>query len=226
MFDPVSSVFQGVGALVGIDSQRKAANTQADAYASAQAAQQPWQLAGGWSVNELRNKLAEGPGEYTKSPGYDFRLQEGVNALERGAAARGKQLSGAQEKALTRYGQDYATNDYQNWLNRWYDSLKPYQSLAGLGQTSATAAGQFGVGAGQSQAAGYLGQANTINSLMNTYGEGWQTNVAPMSPNNALGMFMGGGQNMMQSMPGMSGAGAGAGASSGWWMNPAVAAVF
>jgi hypothetical protein len=226
MFDPVSSVFQGVGALVGIDSQRKAANTQADAYASAQAAQQPWQLAGGWSVNELRNKLAEGPGEYTKSPGYDFRLQEGVNALERGAAARGKQLSGAQEKALTRYGQDYATNDYQNWLNRWYDSLKPYQSLAGLGQTSATAAGQFGVGAGQSQAAGYLGQANTINSLMNTYGEGWQTTVAPMSPNTALGMFLGGGQNMMQSMPGMGGAGAGAGASSGWWMNPAVAAVF
>lgn len=96
-------------------------------------------------------------------PGFQFRLLQGQQALERSAAARGGLLSGGTAKALTQYGQDYASNEYQNVYNR---ALGEYQqaynifqqnqanqynrlaSLAGVGQT---AAGQL-AGAGQSAA--------------------------------------------------------------------------
>ena len=54
----------------------------------------------------------------TKTPGYDFRLNEGTRAIEGSAAARGGLYSGATMQALQNYGQDYATNAYENWLNR------------------------------------------------------------------------------------------------------------
>ena len=66
--------------------------------------QKPWLQAGQWATNALRQKIEAGPGDYTKSPGYEFRLGEGVKTLERGAAARGNLLSGAQSKALVEYG--------------------------------------------------------------------------------------------------------------------------
>ncbi|HEY2605569.1 MAG TPA: hypothetical protein VGJ10_06105, partial [Paraburkholderia sp.] len=47
-------------------------------------------------------------------PGYAFRLQQGNQALERAAAASGGAFSGGTLKALARYGQDYASNEYQN----------------------------------------------------------------------------------------------------------------
>lgn len=51
-------------------------------------------------------------------PGYQFRLAEGQKALERSAAARGNLNSGATLKNLSRFGQDFASNEYQNAYNR------------------------------------------------------------------------------------------------------------
>ena len=45
---------------------------------------------------------------YQKSPDYEFLQTEGTKSLERGAAARGKQLSGAEDKALVKFGQNLA----------------------------------------------------------------------------------------------------------------------
>jgi hypothetical protein len=98
----------------------------------------PWREAGGNALTQLVSKVNAGPGEYTKSPGYQFRLNEGTKAIERSAAARGGLNSGATGKALARYGQDYATGDYQNFLSNYYNSLTPLQSLAGVGQTTAS----------------------------------------------------------------------------------------
>lgn len=61
------------------------------------------------------------PFQFQKDPGYDFRMQEGQNAIESSAAARGGQLSGATLKALAKYGQDYASNEYQNAYGRYVD---------------------------------------------------------------------------------------------------------
>jgi hypothetical protein len=58
-------------------------------------------------------------------PGYGFRLSEGLKALERSAAARGGLLSGGTGKALTRYGQEMASQEFGNAFNR---SLTQYNA--------------------------------------------------------------------------------------------------
>lgn len=75
----------------------------------------------------------------TNDPGYAFRLQQGQQALQRGAAAGGGAFSGGTLAALTRYGQDYASNEYQNVYNRaltgyqtnFNDALQGYQTNFG-----------------------------------------------------------------------------------------------
>lgn len=78
--------------------------------------------------------------DYTADPGYAFRLSEGNKALERSAAARGGLYSGRAAKDLTKYTQDYASNEYGNAYNRFNsDQSNKYNrlaSLAGVGQTA------------------------------------------------------------------------------------------
>jgi hypothetical protein len=85
--------------------------------------------------------------DFVKDPGYDWRLNEGYNALNSSAAARGGLQSGAALKAATRYGQDYASNEYTNAYNRWNnDRAGIYNKLAGMsgaGQTSANTIGNY-----------------------------------------------------------------------------------
>ena len=148
------------------------------------AIQAPWLQAGKEALGTLQEKITAGPGEFETSPGYEFRKAEGEKAIERSAAARGGLLSGATGKALTRFGQDYATQDYDNFLRRYYEGLTPLQSLAGVGQSTAaqTAGASRNLGtnignallqsgaqvsqnqltAGQAQAAGQINTANVI----------------------------------------------------------------
>jgi len=90
---------------------------------------------------------------FTESPGYQFQFEQGTQALERGASARGDLLGGRQLKELTRFGQGLASQEYGSFLNR-------LGSLAGVGQ----AATQGQVGTYQS----FLPQKyNTLASLGN-----------------------------------------------------------
>jgi hypothetical protein len=52
------------------------------------------------------------------SPGFQFRLGEGMKALERSAAAKGTLLTGATGKSLAQFGQDYASNEYDKAYGR------------------------------------------------------------------------------------------------------------
>lgn len=76
------------------------------------------------------------------SPGYNFRIGEGIKALDRGAAAKGGLYSGAQMKGITRFGQGIASDEYARWLGG-------LQSLAGQG---ISAGNQYGAAAGQTGA--------------------------------------------------------------------------
>jgi hypothetical protein len=51
-------------------------------------------------------------------PGYDFRLQQGLDQIRADAASKGVLMSGGTDKALTRYAQDYASNEYKNVYDR------------------------------------------------------------------------------------------------------------
>lgn len=185
---------EGKESIQTASQQQQDAATRAMQQSAAQTA--PWRTTGENALNTYWEKLQAGPGEFTKSPGYDWRLSQGVNALERGAAAKGRQLSGAQGKALTRYGQDYGSGEYQNWLNQWYQSLTPYQNLSTMGANAATNQAtnmyQGNMALGNAQAAGTMGVANTDMNQANQ----WQI----MSPNQWWGQMMGSGglQNLNQ----------------------------
>jgi hypothetical protein len=56
---------------------------------------------------------------FAADPGYAFRQAEGQKALERGAAARGKLLSGEQYKSLSDFNSGLASQEYGNWWNRY-----------------------------------------------------------------------------------------------------------
>lgn len=58
-------------------------------------------------------------------PSYAFRLGQGLQALEHSAAARGTLLTGATGRALQEYGQQFASQEYQNIFNR---ALQAFQT--------------------------------------------------------------------------------------------------
>lgn len=124
--------------------------------------------------------------DFQVDPGYLFRLQEGQKALERSAASRGNLFSGGTQKALSRYNQDFASNEFSNAFNRFQANRGTKYSflsgLAGLGQGSANqvqAAGQNYANnvnansinaantAAQARASGYATTANAVNSGIN-----------------------------------------------------------
>ncbi len=75
--------------------------------------------------------------------------------------------SGATEKALQERAMDYGSTKYDNFLNRYYNKLRPLQSMAGLGQTSAGQTAQLGVATGQNVSQNYLsGAYNAINARL------------------------------------------------------------
>lgn len=187
-----------VSSAIGANASSKAAGTQAAAAEQGTAAQErmferqvqlqePWRKAGEQALNKLiplTDYQKFGMAQFTADPGYAFRLSEGQKALERSAAARGGLLSGATGKALTRYGQEMGSQEYQNAFNRYQAEraaqLQPLQSLAGVGQTSANtltnAAGVMGSNiaeglgsAAAARASGYVGGANALTSGLGTY---------------------------------------------------------
>ena len=185
--------------LIGANAAGEAASTQADAARQAGDVQRdiferqvelgrPYREAGELALNKLIPLATEytpfGMQQFQQDPGYGFRLSEGQKALERSAAARGGLMGGATGKALTRFGQEMGSQEYQNAFNRYQAErqarLNPLQSLAGVGQTAANTlgaqAGQFGanmaesLGAGaQARASGYVGAANAIGGGLNQY---------------------------------------------------------
>lgn len=118
---------------------------------------------------------AFGMSDFTADPGYQFRISEGQKALERSAAAKGGLNSGAAMKAITRFGQNTASDEYQNAYNRYNtNQTNLYNRLAGVAGTGQTATNTLsGIGqstannisenylqSGNAQAAGTVGQAN------------------------------------------------------------------
>lgn len=72
---------------------------------------------------ELSSSFVSGmdPGSYAdfkQDTGYQARLEEGLEGVGESYLARGAGMSGAAAKGLTRYGQDYASNEYDKWNQR------------------------------------------------------------------------------------------------------------
>jgi hypothetical protein len=165
--------------------------------------QAPWLAAGKNALSQLASGTGTGGSfikpfslaDFQADPGYGFRLSEGEKGIQRAASARGGLYSGATLKALARFNQNTASDEYGNAYNR-YNSDQSNQfnrlaSMAGLGQTATNQVGQAGqsaygtianagmnasnnisnnlIGAGNARASGYIGGANAINNGISQY---------------------------------------------------------
>jgi hypothetical protein len=109
-----------------------------------------------------------------QDPGYGFRMSEGLKAVDRQAAARNGLISGAALKASQRYGQDMASQEYQNAFNRYQTSrtntLSPLQQITAQGASAAGALGSYAQNYGNATQAAYGDFNNSIQNALGNYG--------------------------------------------------------
>lgn len=138
---------------------------------------------------------------FRNSTGYKFRLDEGMNALNSGYAGAGTLQSGAAMKAALKYGQDYASGEFGNYLgylgNQQGVGMSAASATAGVGQgyannitslnqANANALGQSavarannmngmitGIGTAFGNTVGAIGQMNKLPTTTGGYGGGW-----------------------------------------------------
>lgn len=159
----------GAGASLGAarsmaDANRAMGDVNYKIFQEQKALQEPWRKAGEEALNKLRSpEMQYTPytiEKFQASPDYGFRFSEGIKSLDRTAAQRGGLLSGATLKAAQRYGQDLASQEFQNAYNRYNTDynmrLAPLQTLAGYGQ----------------------GATNNLAGATNTYGANQAENLA------------------------------------------------
>jgi hypothetical protein len=125
-------------------------------------------LAGG---GQPTNALAAGGspnrfGGFFTSPDYEFKRAEGLRDIERTAAGRGSLMSGGTLKALTRYGGDLASGEWNNYVNR-------LASLAGVGQSSSYQTGVLGANAANNSGNALMAGANARAAGTLANGQTW-----------------------------------------------------
>jgi len=162
------------------DAAKKAAKTQQEALAVQTELARPYVEAGKNALAEYQ-KLAPyqdfGMAQFQADPGYQFRMSEGMKALERSAAARGLLQSGGTLKGIQQYGQNLASSEYENAFSRYLTQrearMDPYRYLTGMGQaaaagqaanvgTTGAALADIAAQRGNVQAAGTMGAVNAL----------------------------------------------------------------
>ena len=118
------------------------------------------------------------PSNLENTPGYQFTLGQGLNAVNNQQSAMGLNNSGAQGKALANYATGLAQNtynqQYQNALNTYQTNAGQLGNLLSIGQNAAAGVGNAGfqsqAAIGNAQAAGTVAagnaQTNALSSLM------------------------------------------------------------
>lgn len=215
------------GALISSDASRSASNTQADAArnaADAQMAQfqqmrgdlQPYMNLGRGAISPLMSALGYNSdwsvnpnnplqqrftmptlADVRNAPGYQFQMEQGNQAINNSAAAKGGLLSGATLKDLLSFSQGLADTTYGNQFDRALTTFKTNYSSAAdnanrlsnlvqTGQNSAAGVGQQGLQAANNagnmltsgaaaSAAGQVGGANAINQGLGSLGNSAMT---------------------------------------------------
>lgn len=111
--------------------------------------------------------------ELEATPGYQARMAMGEQAIQRSAAAQGNLQSGGTLKALARYGQDYASNEYANLVGQGQSTTSLNNSSTQTGNQNAfqiymARYGQFADAANLSLT-GYNTNVNTQRNSQNDW---------------------------------------------------------
>lgn len=190
----LGGVMSSQGAQGAAQTQANAANqaTQAELQMYNQNVQRlaPWTGAGSSALGTLQGLMPSlttpfSAAQYQQSPGYQWQLGQGINAIQNSAAASGGVNSGNTLKALMGYGQGLANQDYQQALQNYQNwQGQVYNMYSGISNTGANAAGQMAgigsqvgqnignniTGAGNALAAGQVGSSNAIGNSLSSLG--------------------------------------------------------
>lgn len=207
----------GIGAVASYAGSRsvarsteKAADISNDQYLQTREDMAPWREAGEVALRQLVEGTKDGGifnrnftlQDFVKDPGYDFRLQEGTDAVEASAAARGGALSGGALKELARFGQNFASNEFNNAYNRWNNDITTrfnrLSGVAGTGQTAtrdvaaagadnARTIGDMMTSGASARASGYAGVANSVNNGVSNLANWYQSQQLLASLNKSGG---------------------------------------
>jgi hypothetical protein len=198
----VSSVIGGVTGAVGsaeaansqVSGEKKAINSLTNWYNTAQGYQDPYVNAGKNALTTLTGQLPDlikpitmDQATLEQTPGYQFQLNQGLQAVQNSYAAKGLGSSGAALRGAADYASGLASSNYQqqfnNALTNKQFTLGTLMGLTGVGQTAANVSsgnalttGQgianADVGIGNAQAQGWLGATGAIGNAANS-AQGW-----------------------------------------------------
>jgi hypothetical protein len=109
---------------------------------------------------------------FRTSPGYDFRLGQGQNAVMSSAAAGGNLYSGKTLRDLARFGQGLAGEEFGNWMGGLSGlaggGMRATGALVDAGMGTSRTLADLALGGGQARASSYGGIANAgIGTLQN-----------------------------------------------------------
>ena len=162
--------------------------------------------AAGEFSGRFRERFA--PSDIYEDPSYQFRVQQGLRALQASRAATGMLQTGQGLRDITDYGQQAASQEYQAAFNRFQtEQQREYErlaALAGIGpgiagqvqQAGTQLGGQLGstLTGGQTaasnlltqgaaaSAAGQIGAANAISQALGGGAQNWMTLQALQRP--------------------------------------------
>ena len=127
----------------------------------------------GAGQNALANLTALNSGDYSgfnQSPDYLWAQQQGTQALDRSAAARGSLYSGGHQADLMQFGQGLASQQLGSYRNAQMSMAQLGQNSAvgagSLGQQNANALGQLYAGQGAAQGNMAINQANSWGNAL------------------------------------------------------------
>lgn len=194
----------GGSAILGYVGSQQASKRQADSAGQASQVEQnmfnttqgnlnPWITQGQQSLGQIGQQFGsvDSPGnkpftlaDFQASPAYNFNLEQGMNAINKGASARGNLYAPQTLQDLGKFAQGTASNEFQNAFSNYNTNqnniFSRLQTLSGQGANAAANLGGFGaqtagqiggniIGAGNATAAGIVGGANAINSGVGSY---------------------------------------------------------
>lgn len=204
-------------------NQQAGIDFQTNEWSGQKAAEQPYQQLGSTAANAYTNLLnhpftAPTLAEAEATPGYQFNLDQGTQAINEHAAATGNLNSGNTGVALQKFGQGLATTTYQqayqNAQNQYTTNLNAAGQGVNTGLTSTAQLGQFGQSAannlsnlylsggqqqasqlnnqGAAKAAGYVGAANAYSNMFNGITNSIDGGLAMANGFTNMGTFNGG----------------------------------
>lgn len=173
-------------------SADKASEVQKEMYEQTRKDLDPYRVAGGTALEQMMGKMTpegyfnqiyDGQDVYA-DPSYQFRLNQGLKAVEQGSASQGNLLSGATLKALNNYAQESASQEYANAYNRFNaDQTNQYNRLSnliGMGQNAAAQMGNNGLQTAQAVAQNTMAGADAMASGRIAQNNAWANTLGQL----------------------------------------------